>query len=117
VLALHMGSPVSLPERVKTHYERLARVFAVVRPYCMFIPLYGCLWSMAVCSDALDPLALSAAEIDRRIARRGLSRLQYYNGGTHHAVFALPNFVRELTGGSRPAPRLVASRRAKTGGA
>ena len=107
VLTLHMGSPVSRPERVAAHYQRLARVFGVVRPYVMFIPLYGCLWSMATCSDKLDPLAVSAAEIDRRIARRSLTELQYYNGATHQAVFALPNFVRDLTTGSRPAPRLV----------
>lgn len=111
-LTLHMGSPVSLPERVKAHYERLSHVFAIVRPYVMFIPLYGCLWSMAVCSDSLDPLAVSAAEVDRRIVRRALKHLQYYNGATHHAVFALPNFVRELTGGKRPTPQLVEKKRA-----
>ena len=94
-----MGSPVSKPDRVKSHLERLGCVFRMVRPYLVFIPLYGCLWSMAACSDTLDPLALSPAEIDRRIAKRGLSGLQYYNGATHHAVFALPNFVKELTVG------------------
>jgi len=110
-----MGSPVSLPARVKAHYERLARVFGVVRPYVMFIPLYGCLWSMAACSDSLDPVAVSASEIDRRIGVRGLSQLQYYNGATHHGVFALPNFVRELTIGARPAPKLVATRKLANG--
>jgi spermidine synthase len=111
-MTLHMGSPVSRPERVKAHYERLSNVFAVVRPYVVFIPLYGALWSMACCSDALDPLAVSETEIDRRIAKRGITHLQYYNGATHHAVFALPNYVRELTVGSSPAPRLVPKRRA-----
>ncbi len=106
-LTLHLGSPVSRPERVSEHYKRLANVFAVVRPYTMFIPLYGCLWAMACCSDTLAPTEISAAEVDRRIARRGLTDLQYYNGATHHAVFALPNFVRELTVGTRPAPTLV----------
>lgn len=102
VLTLHLGSPVSAPDRVKRHSERLGNVFGIIQPYLMFIPLYGCLWSMAACSDSLDPLALSAAEIDRRIAKRGLSDLQYYNGATHHAVFALPNFVRQLVAGIRP---------------
>lgn len=111
-LTLHLGSPVSRPERVSEHYKRLANVFAVVRPYTMFIPLYGCLWAMACCSDTLDPTEISAAEVDRRIARRSLTDLQYYNGATHHAVFALPNFVRELTVGTRPAPTLVPKRRA-----
>jgi spermidine synthase len=111
-LTLHMGSPVSRPEQVKAHFERLSSVFAMVRPYVVFIPLYGSLWSMACCSDTLDPLSVTQAEIDRRIAKRGLSHLQYYNGATHHAVFALPNYVRELTLGSSPSPRLVPKRRA-----
>ncbi len=114
-LSLHMGSPVSRPDRVKTHYQRLKRVFGLVRPYVMFIPLYGCLWSMAVCSDTLDATAVPAGEIDRRIARRALTQLQYYNGATHHAVFALPNFVRDLTAGSRAAPRLVPARKRANG--
>jgi spermidine synthase len=116
VLTLHMGSPVSKPEQVRTHYERLARVFGVVRPYVMFIPLYGSLWSMAACSDVLDVATTPAHEVDRRIAKRGLRELQYYNGATHQAVFALPNFVRDLTVGSRPAPALVAPRKRAAGG-
>ena len=109
-MTLHLGSPVSRPERVNEHYKRLTSVFNIVRPYTMFIPLYGCLWAMACCSDTLDPLALGNSDVDRRIARRGIADLQYYNGDTHHAVFALPNFVRQLTVGSRPAPTLVTRR-------
>jgi spermidine synthase len=115
VLTLHMGSPVSRPEQVREHYQRLARVFGMVRPYVVFIPLYGSLWSMATCSDTLDSAAVSAAEIDRRIAKRGLEHLQYYNGATHQAVFALPNFMRDLTIGLRTRPRLVSKRRAAAG--
>jgi len=114
-LTLHLGSPVSRPERVSEHYRRLSNVFSLVQPYTMFIPLYGCLWAMACCSDSLDPLAVSISEIDRRIARRGIPDLQYYNGGTHHAVFALPNFVHQLTVGSRPTPTLVTRRRILNG--
>lgn len=107
VLSLHLGSPVSRPDRVSAHYERLTRCFQVVRPYAMFIPLYGCLWAMACCSDSLDPLKVSMAEIEKRIARRNIQDLQYYNGATHHAVFALPNFVRDLTTGrDKPVPGL-----------
>ena len=116
VLTLHMGSPVSKPDRVRTHYERLANVFGIVRPYVMFIPLYGCLWSMATCSDRLDVGALAPNQVDLRIAKRGLRDLQYYNGATHQAVFALPNFVRDLTVGTRPAPKLVAPRRRAAAG-
>jgi spermidine synthase len=112
VLTLHMGSPVSKPERVQVHAERLARVFPVVKPFVMFIPLYGVLWSMACCSDTLDVTSVGAEEIDRRLAKRHIGALQYYNGATHHAVFALPNFVRRLTV-STEGPQLVTARTAR----
>jgi spermidine synthase len=117
ILTLHMGSPWSRPERVKLLYARLAKLFKVARPYTMFIPLYGCLWSMCVCSDSTDVAAVSPSEIDIRIGDRGLTHLQYYNGGTHQALFALPNFVRELTVDAVPKPRLVAARKRAAGGA
>jgi len=117
VLTLHMGSPWSRPDRVKMLFGRLAKIFKFARPYTMFIPLYGCLWSMCACSDSTDVAGVSATEIDTRIAARGLTHLQYYNGAAHQALFALPNFVRELTVDAVPKPRLVASRRRVAGGA
>ncbi|HUJ88182.1 MAG TPA: polyamine aminopropyltransferase [Burkholderiales bacterium] len=95
-LALHIGSPVARPDRVAELAQRLNGVFRIVRPYTMYIPLYGSLWAMAVCSDKLDPKAYTADEIDRRIEQRRLQDLRYYNGETHEGVFALPNYVRDL---------------------
>lgn len=117
VLTLHMGSPWSRPDRVKMLYGRLAKIFKFARPYTMFIPLYGCLWSMCACSDSTDVAGVTATEIDTRIAARGLSHLQYYNGASHQALFALPNFVRDLTVEAVPKPRLVASKKRAAGGA
>ena len=95
-LTLHLGSPVAQPQRVAELAQRLNSVFRIVRVYTMYIPLYGSLWSMAVCSDKLDPKAFTADEIDRRIEQRKLQELRFYNGETHEGVFALPNYVREL---------------------
>jgi spermidine synthase len=95
-LTLHLGSPVAQPQRVADLAQRLNSVFRIVRVYTMYIPLYGSLWSMAVCSDKLDPKAFTADEIDRRIEQRKLQELRFYNGETHEGVFALPNYVREL---------------------
>jgi spermidine synthase len=95
-LTLHIGSPVARPERVAELAQRLNSVFRIVRPYTMYIPLYGSLWAMAVCSDKLDPKSYTADEIDRRIEARKMQELRYYNGETHEGVFALPNFVRDL---------------------
>lgn len=95
-LTLHLGSPFFHPERFATAVRRLASVFAIVRPYFVHIPLYGANWGMACAAQRTDPLALSAAEVDDRIARRGIAGLQYFNGDVHRAGFALPNFVRAL---------------------
>jgi predicted membrane-bound spermidine synthase len=95
-LTLHLGSPVAQPQRVADLAQRLNSVFRIVRVYTMYIPLYGSLWSMAVCSDKLDPKSFTADEIDRRIEQRKLQELRFYNGETHEGVFALPNYVREL---------------------
>ena len=111
VLTLHMGSPWSRPDRVRMLYGRLAKMFKIARPYTMFIPLYGCLWSMCACSDSTDVVSVSATEIDARVSARGVTHLQYYNGATHQALFALPNFVRELTVDAVPKPRLVAAKK------
>jgi spermidine synthase len=93
---LHIGAPVARPERVAELAQRLNGIFRIVRPYTMYIPLYGALCAMAVCSDKLDPKSLTADEIDRRIEQRKLQDLRFYNGETHEGVFALPNFIRDL---------------------
>jgi spermidine synthase len=95
-LALQLGAPLARPARVAEIAQRLNGVFRIVRPYAMYVPLYGALWAFAVCSDKLDPKSFTADEIDRRIETRRLEHLRYYNGETHEGVFALPNFIRDL---------------------
>lgn len=95
-MTLHLASPVAHPERIREGVANLRAAFAVVTPYLTSIPLYGGMWMMACASQTLDPATLSGDEADRRIAERGLSRLQYYNGAMHRAGLALPNFVRDL---------------------
>jgi len=95
-LTLHIASPVAHPERVRETLSNLRQAFALVTPYLTSIPLYGGMWMMACCSSTLDPKSLSAREVDRRIRRRTLRDLQYYNGDVHRACLALPNFVRAL---------------------
>ena len=96
VLSLHLGSPIHLPGSMARIAASLQAAFPIVRPYLQYVPLYGTLWCMAMASDSTDPALLSAAEVDVRIADRGLQNLQLYNGATHHALLAQPNFVRAL---------------------
>jgi spermidine synthase len=95
-LTLHLGSPFSHPDRVRQTLASLRQVFGVVAPYFVHIPLYGSIWGFACASDALDPRTLSPEQVDRVIAERALKDLQYYNGDTHRAVFALPNYVKAV---------------------
>ena len=96
VLSLHLGSPIHVPQTMARIAASLHAVFPIVRPYLQYVPLYGTLWCMAMASDRTDPTLLGIAEVDARIAARGLSDLQLYNGATHHALLAQPNFVRNL---------------------
>jgi spermidine synthase len=100
-LTLHLGSPFSHPERVRSTLANLRQVFRIVTPYFVHIPLYGSIWTFACASDTLDPRVLSPQEVDRIVAQRRLSHLQYYNGETHRAVFAVPNYVRTLVAPSQ----------------
>lgn len=97
-MTLHIASPVAHPLRIRETLIALRNAFLLVTPYLTSIPLYGGLWMMACCSGTLDPRKLTARDVDRRIAQRGIGELQYYNGDTHRASLALPNFVRALTG-------------------
>ena len=95
-LVLHLGSPVFHAEQVRALSQTLKATFAQVACYGTYVPLYGAYWGMAVCSDSLQPTAVSAAQIEERLAARGVTDLQYYNADIHGALFALPNYYRKL---------------------
>ena len=95
-LVLHLGSPVFHAEQVRSLSQTLKATFAQVACYGTYVPLYGAYWGMAVCSDRLQPTAVSAAQVEERLATRGVTDLQYYNADIHGALFALPNYYRKL---------------------
>jgi spermidine synthase len=97
-MTLHVASPVAHPDRIRDGMTALRAAFPRVTPYLTSIPLYGGMWMMACASHTLDPRKLTAHEVDRRIAQRGLRDLRLYNGDVHRAALALPNFVRDLVG-------------------
>ena len=96
-LSLHIGAPFFQPQRVRQHIHDLCELFRHVTPYFVHIPLYGTLWGLACASDQLQPGHLAPAEVDHRIAARGIGHLQYYNGAT---LFAGAAKLRgEMVGG------------------
>ncbi|MFZ6720692.1 polyamine aminopropyltransferase [Undibacterium sp. Ji49W] len=96
MLVLHLGSPFYHPERFSTTLAKLQTAFAQIHPYTVFIPLYGALWGMAIASKQLNPQTIPASTVNQRIKHRGLPLLKYYNADVHQALFALPNYVKDL---------------------
>jgi len=97
-LTLHVGSPFAHAERVRSTLDNLRQVFRNVVPYFAYIPLYGSIWGFACASETLDPRTLTPQEAERRLAARGVKDLQYYNGDVHRALFALPNYIKNVVG-------------------
>ena len=97
-VVLHLGAPFFKPEQVRSLLVALRRTFRIVSPYGLHVPLYGAYWGMAVASDDLDALSLTYEELASRLRRRGIGDLRYYNAQVHDALFALPNFYRDLAG-------------------
>jgi spermidine synthase len=73
----------------------LKTVFPYVRPFSIEVPAFDLPWGIAVAGKTLDPVNLSALEVDRRIAERGLANLRYYDGITHQGIFQVPKYLRE----------------------
>ncbi len=96
ILSLHLTSPQWQPRSYVRLLQALHPVFACVRPALIPVTSYGGLWGLAFASQRSDPASLSAEQADLQLALRDISDLQWYNGDTHQALFALPNFVRQL---------------------
>ena len=73
----------------------LKSVFPIVCPYQVDVPCFGGPWGFCLASLNLNPLLLSAIEIDGRISARLLKPLKFYDGLTHQGIFSLPKHLRD----------------------
>jgi spermidine synthase len=89
-------SPVARPHTFTRIVATLRSVFQHVRPYLVYVPMYGTWLAMATASISVDPIADSVEGILRRFGERKLGDLGFYNPATHFAAFALPNFVLDI---------------------
>lgn len=72
----------------------LKSVFPIVCPYQADVPCFGGPWGFCLTSLKLNPVLLSAAEVDSRISARQLAHLKFYDGLTHQGIFSLPKYLR-----------------------
>lgn len=94
-LVLHIGSPFSHPERVRQTLNNLFTLYRRVTPYFVHIPVYGATWGFAVASEVLD-IHLDRETVDARLVARGIVARRLYNGATHEAMLALPEYAAAL---------------------
>ncbi|HOL17702.1 MAG TPA: polyamine aminopropyltransferase [Bacillota bacterium] len=73
--------------------KTLQQCFASVFSYHTYIPSFNANWGFLLASEHLDPLGVSAAEIDRRLDNL-ISPLKFYDGETHHGMFRVPKDIR-----------------------
>ncbi len=72
----------------------LKSVFPIVCPYQVDVPSFGGPWGFCLASLNLNPVLLSATEIDNRLSARQLKGLRFYDGLTHQGIFSLPKHLR-----------------------
>ena len=73
----------------------LRSVFSIVCPYQIDVPSFGGPWGFCLASQNLNPILLSAPEVDSRISARSITNLKFYDGLTHQGMFSLPKHVRD----------------------
>lgn len=92
-VVLHLGSEFYHSVRYQATLQQLNKIFDLVRPYNVFIPLYGALWGMAIAGKVdnseqkADPQMLAAKMIDARLQAHQIRDLRYYNASLHATLF------------------------------
>ena len=73
----------------------VGEVFPVVALSETFVPSFGSTWGFVIGSLGPDPKAMSAEEVDARIAERVNGELRYFDGVTLRGMVSVPKYLRE----------------------
>ena len=103
LFTMHSESAVTRPATFARIRKTLQKEFRLVSTAHAFVQMYATLWSFSACSMSSDPTTLTAEEIDRRIADRGLTDLRVIDGVTWRAMHTAPPYIRRLDDEDVPA--------------
>ncbi|HMS55247.1 MAG TPA: fused MFS/spermidine synthase [Fimbriimonadaceae bacterium] len=93
VFAMQAGSAnENYPACMACCIKTLQEVFPYVAGYYGIVSTFFQPWGFVLASKTLDPMAISAEEINARHAARGV-KLKYYTGRFHQACFTLPEYL------------------------
>lgn len=73
----------------------LAGIFPFTDFYYEYIPSFSSLWGFVVASLRHCPRKLSPRIVEKRLKKRKLNSLSYYDTETHKRLFPLPKFLRQ----------------------
>ncbi len=76
--------------------KALSDIFSLTAFYYEYIQSFGSLWGFVLCSQKYSPKELLPATIAKRLKKRGLINLSYYDQETHERLFCLPKCLRTL---------------------
>jgi spermidine synthase len=74
----------------------LNNIFPCTDFYYEYIPSFSSLWGFAACSQKYSPRKISPAMVDKRLKKRKLDTLSFYDKETHMRLFNLPKMLRQI---------------------
>lgn len=93
VLVTQAGDSFFFEEEYNSILGNIAAAFKRAAEYTVWIPSFGYAVNFILASDSVDPRPLTAEEVDRRLAERGVSTL-FYSGRAHVALMNFPIYRR-----------------------
>lgn len=79
-------------------FKMFSDIFQLSDFYYEYIPSFSSLWAFTIGSLKYSPKKLSSASLDKRLRKRGLRNLSYYDQETHKRLFYLPKCLRKVLG-------------------
>lgn len=77
-------------------FKKLSEIFPVSDFYYEFIPSFSSLWAFTIGSLKYSPKKMSSATVNKRLKKRALNNLYYYDQQTHKRLFSLPKCLENL---------------------
>jgi spermidine synthase len=76
-------------------FKTLAGIFPISTLYYEYIPSFSSLWAFTICSSKYNPGEISSNVINKRLNKRKLKNLLFYDLETHKRLFCLPKNIRK----------------------
>jgi spermidine synthase len=96
IFSLQADSTNSLSNEIFTAiFKTVGKVFPIAKAFEVFIPSYDNTWGFIIASKKYNPASLKPSEIKKRIEKRGLRDLKFYDENIHQRLFCLPKNLSE----------------------